>query len=124
MHSFPHAEIISLADTNATVAKCLACELVTYPTVDLLVGVHGAGITNLMMMAPGSLLLEIVGVFDGRMLPVCGYHGPLAAIFGVHHLIHYYDWKGGKPLSMQNATDKALRFFSWLATEGERRTVT
>jgi len=46
-----------------------------------------------MFMPPGSLLVEIVGQFDGRMLPVCGYHGPLASIFGVHHYIYYYDWK-------------------------------
>ena len=30
------------------------------------------GLTNIMFMPPGSLLVEIVGVFDGRMLPLCG----------------------------------------------------
>ncbi len=56
------------------------CEVAEYPNVDILVGVHGAGITNVMFMKPGSLLVEIVDVLDGRMLPVCGYHGPLAAL--------------------------------------------
>jgi hypothetical protein len=44
-----------------------------------------------MFMPPGSFLVEIVGYFDGKMLPVCGIYGPLAAVFGVHHYIYYYD---------------------------------
>jgi capsular polysaccharide biosynthesis protein len=59
----------------------------------VLVGTHGAGITNLVFMPPGGLVVEVVAGFDGRMLPLCGYHGPLAAVFGVHHYVFYYDWK-------------------------------
>ena len=61
--------------------------------------------TNLMFMKPGSVIIEISGQFDGRMLPLCGYHNLLASIFGVHHYIYYYDFKGTEPL---NATDVAI----------------
>ena len=58
-----------------------------------------------MFMKPNTVLIEITGQFDGRMMPVCGYHGPLAAIFGVHHYVYYYDWRGGAKL---NSTDVAI----------------
>lgn len=103
---FPRAEILSISDVDSNRANCLACEIEVYKEVDILVAAHGAGITNIIFMRPGSMLLEIVGVFDGRMLPVCGYHGPLAAIVGVHHALYYYDWRGFAPL---NATEAALQ---------------
>jgi len=33
------------------------------------VGIHGAGLTNIMFMKPGGTLVEITGEFDGRMAP-------------------------------------------------------
>ncbi len=69
------------------------------------------GLTNIMFMPPGSLLVEIVGQFDGRMMPLCGYHGTLAAIFGVHHYIYYYDYKGGEQLDVQEVVGEARRFY-------------
>eukprot|EP01035_Chromulina_nebulosa_P017073 gene17073-22585_t len=80
-----------------------------YSNADIVIGVHGAGMTNIMFMRPGSLLVEIVGQFDGRMLPHCGYHGPLASVYGIHHYIYYYDYKGGEKL---NITDVALKSFN------------
>ena len=62
-------------------------------------------------MSPGSLLVETVGQFDGRMLPVCGYHGPIAAMMGLHHLIHYFDWKGGEDVNMTEIASKAKLFY-------------
>ncbi len=112
---FPHSEILSLSNKDSGQGNCLECELVIYRDVNLLVGVHGAGMTNMMFMPPGrSLVLEVTGIFDGRMLPVCGYHGPLAAIFGVHHLIHHYDSKGGARVDFMEAANKAKRFFNFL----------
>ena len=75
---------------------------------------HGAGITNVMFMSSGSLLVEITGIFDGRMLPVCGYHGPLAAIFGVHHYIYHYDWKCGKRIVYDTLAENAANYYAHL----------
>eukprot|EP01036_Dinobryon_divergens_P024614 gene24614-33082_t len=55
-------------------------------------GAHGAGMTNMIFMPRNSLIVELTGEWDGRMLPVCGYHGPLCAACGHHHYIHHYDW--------------------------------
>ncbi len=68
-----------------------------------------------MFMPPGSLVVEIVGQFDGRMLPLCGYHGSLAAVFGVHHFVYYYDWKGDEALVAAEVAREAVAFHSYLA---------
>jgi len=90
-----------------------------YKEIDILVGEHGAGVTNLMFMKPGTMLMEIIGVFDGRMLPLCGYHGPLAAVFGVHHMIHYYDWKARQGLAAYEVANRTLDYYQWLQ-QGDR----
>lgn len=69
----------------------LACDIQQARKTDIFIGLHGAAMTNVMFMRPGSLLVEIVGYFDGKMLPICGIFGPLAAVFGVHHYVYYYD---------------------------------
>lgn len=50
--------------------------------------------TNAIFMKPGGLVVEVVGYWDGRMLPVCGYTGVLCAASGHHHFIYYYDFEG------------------------------
>ena len=69
----------------------IACDIQQARETDIFIGLHGAAMTNVLFMRPGSLLVEVVGYFDGKMLPVCGIYGPLAAVFGVHHYIYYYD---------------------------------
>lgn len=78
----------------------LACDIIEFSNGNILVGTHGAGFTNMMFMREGGMLIEIVGEFDGRMLPLCGYHGPLGSIFGLHHYIHYYDFFGNGTLNL------------------------
>lgn len=34
--------------------------------------IPGAGLTNMIFMKPGGVVVETVGIWDGRMLPVCG----------------------------------------------------
>lgn len=72
-------------------AERMACGIKQSSQCDMLVGFHGAGLTNMMFMNPGGVVAEIVGQFDGRMVPICGYHGPLAAVFALHHYIYYFD---------------------------------
>lgn len=69
---------------------CFACELFLYSLADVLVGEHGAGLTNAMFMPAGSLLVETAGHLDGRMLPLCGYFSGLAGGLSIHHYIHVY----------------------------------
>jgi len=59
-----------------------------------------------LRLPQGSLVVEIVGKFDGRMLPLCGYHGSLAAVFGIHHYVYYYDYKGGREHRYEGVDDR------------------
>ena len=43
---------------------------------------------------------------SGWQMAGCGYHGNLASIFGVHHYLYYFDWKGKEAI---NALDLAQR---------------
>jgi capsular polysaccharide biosynthesis protein len=79
--------VITISANDTYWGECLACQIRAYATADIVIGLHGAGITNMMFMPPGSLVVEIVGQFDGRMTPLCGYHGPLAAIYGAMHAL-------------------------------------
>ena len=86
--AFPHLELV-LMSSNAPLS--IEEDLVMFSQAEIIVGAHGAGLTNLMFMPENSFLLEVVGKYDIRGMPVCGYHGNLAAIFGVHHYSYYYD---------------------------------
>ena len=65
---FPAAQLLVTNDSLVASADCLACELRQYRKVDLLVGLHGAGMTNMIFMQPHSVVLEITGRYDGRMV--------------------------------------------------------
>ena len=90
---FPSHTVLLVSDRDAGMNECISCQIALYERTNVLVGIHGAGLTNIMFMPPGSLLVEITGEFDGRMAPVCGYHGPLAAAYGVHHYLWLWQWK-------------------------------
>ena len=68
----------------------------------------------MIFMRPGSLVVEIIGHFDGRMMPLCGYHGSLAAIFGVHHYLYYYDWRGGETPDPAVIAQEAFNYHRFL----------
>jgi hypothetical protein len=105
--AFPSHEVVSVS-SEGPLQDCLSCQIREYSTVDVLVGLHGAGLTHVMTMRPGGLVVEIVGRFDGRILPYCGFHGPLGAVFGVHHYVYYYDHLGeNNGISEQTAKDIA-----------------
>jgi len=88
--AFPtHAVVIDDPRKNMP----LSDNIKLYQEADILVGLHGAGFTNMMFMRNGSLAVEISGKWDGRMLPLCGFHSPLAAVFGVHMFHYFYDMK-------------------------------
>jgi len=87
-------------------------EIITYNEADILIGMHGAGLANLIFMRPGSIVVELTSDYEGKVGPVCGYTGPLAAVFGLHHVIHYFEIvppvNNSSHESMANATDDSI----------------
>lgn len=88
---FPNHNIVVLS-SKATKSPdyCLACDIMLYTRADILVGAHGAGLTNVMFLPPHALLIEIAGEIKDVNMPVCGYYGPMASMFGVHHYIYVH----------------------------------
>ena len=82
---------MEISDYNNSDTSDYACLVKQYSRADITIGLHGAAMVNTMYMKPGGYVLEIAGEFDGRMMPVCGLHGPFAAVFGLHHYLYYYD---------------------------------
>ena len=89
--AFP-AHSIEISSDNQTLSRARLDELILQQQrAHIFVGLHGAGLTNVMFMNRDTYLVEIVGEFDGRMLPLSGYVGPQADVFGVHHYIFSFD---------------------------------
>ena len=76
---------------RSSVKQTLAEDVLQYSGADVLVGLHGAGLTHSMFLPSGSVVAEITGYWDGRMLPLCGYFDSFFAAFGVHHYIFSFD---------------------------------
>jgi hypothetical protein len=119
--------IVVVSDGNAELTACVACQIRLYQQADVLIGIHGAGLTNIMFMKPGSVLVELVGEYDGRMAPVCGYHGPLAAAFGLHHYLYFWEWKEYSratrmwQISDENLAELALGAYQFGLAVGSKR---
>eukprot|EP00981_Chlorochromonas_danica_P007039 scaffold1534_cov158-Ochromonas_danica.AAC.11 len=110
--AFPTSQILIANDSVTVTANCLACEVELYRQTDLLIGLHGAGMTNTIFMKPESVVVEITGQYDGRMMVGCGYYGNLAAMFGVHHYLYYYDQAGGEAMDGRDIARRAEAFYT------------
>lgn len=87
--SFPNHKVQVLrSDDNKKSDYCFPCELFLYSAADILIGEHGAGLTNVMFMKVESMLIEVVGGLDSRSFPLSGYYSAMAGGFGIHNYIH------------------------------------
>jgi len=102
-------------------------DVLLYSDADVLVGLHGAGLTNAMFMPAGSVVAEITGYWDGRMLPLCGYFDSFFAAFGIHHYIYSFDsFSSSKDtpvdLSIPDFVEGFAAFFSQIRGVAEANT--
>lgn len=109
---FPDHNVVVLSSKDLKV-RSLAKEILLYNSADILVGLHGAGLTNMMFMPPNSLIVEFVGRLVDVHMPVCGYYGPMGAAFGHHHYLHSYNVNEGEGMATrpEQGAEVASKFY-------------
>ena len=65
--------------------RCPICEVKLFSEANIVVGVHGAGLTNTMYMKAQQVVVELVSTFDSRHAPLTGIFPRLSALLGLHH---------------------------------------
>jgi len=61
-HFGDNYRIIVVSSANTQLMSCIACQIRLYRQADVLVGLHGAGLTHIMFMKPGAVLVEVCAV--------------------------------------------------------------
>ena len=102
--------ISAFAALSLTLTPCcdwqapLASTIASFQAADVLVGLHGAGFTNLLWMAPGGLVVEIKTHYN----PDNNYFHPLS-----NHMDHHHTVVDGRP---HHTGDSGYRFTdAWCA---------
>lgn len=86
---FPSHSVEIFADNNRTLMTCPLCQAEMFARADVVIGFHGAGLSNAMFMKPGGVLLEVVYFYDSRHAPIVGIFPRISDIIGLHHFIYY-----------------------------------
>jgi hypothetical protein len=68
--AFPRYQVVTFSDKNVTLLQCIECQMELFSRSTVMVGMHGAGLSNMMFMPLGATVVEITPGLDGRMLPV------------------------------------------------------
>lgn len=94
----PQYRVVLFSDRNHTLMTCHRCQIEAFHDTDVLVGVHGAGLANMLYMKPNSAVVEFAPYGnDGRCLLGGGPFSRLAAVMGHNYMIHHpryeeYKW--------------------------------
>jgi hypothetical protein len=86
---FPHHRIQIFSDLDKDMMMCMACQAQVFNSAEVVVGVHGAGLTNAVFMNPGGILVEAVPRYDSRHAPITGIFARLAGMNGLSHFSYY-----------------------------------
>lgn len=87
--NFPGHRVEVFSDVNATLMQCPLCQAERFARADVVIGHHGAGLSNAMFMRPGGVLVEVVYNYDSRHAPILGIFPRIADMVGLHHMTYY-----------------------------------
>ena len=88
--AFPKYRVVLFSDRNETLMRCHSCQIRAAAETDVLIGVHGAGLANMLYMKPNSAVVELAPYGnDGRCILGGGPFSRIAAVMGHNYLIHH-----------------------------------
>lgn len=85
---FVNHRIEIYSDLNHTLMRNPNEGIKMFNDADIVIGMHGAGLTNTLYMKPGAIVCEVLPYFDSRHAPIIGIFPRLSAIIGLHHLTY------------------------------------
>jgi hypothetical protein len=104
--NFPAHEVELFSDQNKTLMTCPLCQAEAFFRADVVVGMHGAGLSNSMFMRPGGVVVEVVYDFDARHAPILGIFPRLSSVIGLHHYTVFIRDVGLDVVKLANDTAK------------------
>jgi len=96
--AFPLYRVVLFTDRNETMMLCHSCQMRVFAETDVLIGVHGAGLANMLYMKPNSAVVELAPYGnDGRCILGGGPFSRIAAVLSHSYLVHHprhqeYKW--------------------------------
>lgn len=86
---FPTHDVVLYSDRNETLMRCYGCQIAAFAEASVLIGVHGAGLGNMIYMKPNSAVVELAPYGnDGRCLLGGGPFSRAAAVMGHNFMMH------------------------------------
>jgi hypothetical protein len=86
---FPELDVEVFADSNSTIMTCQPCQVRLFSNAQIVIGHHGAGLTNTLYMPRGGVVVEVVPFFDSKHAPGVGIFPRVASVIGLHHYLYY-----------------------------------
>lgn len=106
---FPNHRVHMFSDLHLDVMSCPPCQLTLFHRADVVIGMHGAGLTNTLYMNAGGVVVEAIPEFDSRHAPITGIFPRLSAIAGLHHYSYYLKDVEFDPVRLAN---DSARFYN------------
>jgi hypothetical protein len=99
--AFPKHKIEVYSDLNKELMDSREAQIRMFHNADVVIAVHGAGLTNTMYMRPGGVVVEVIPYFDSRHAPVIGIFPRLSGIIGLNHYTYFHGpMKGFEPTKL------------------------
>lgn len=102
---FEEYDLKLFSDTDEELMGCHACQVRAFAEADVLIGMHGAGLSNQLYMKPNSAIVELCPYpNDGRCLLGGGPFSRTSALLSHNYMIHHpphaeYTWIRGDKTS-------------------------
>jgi hypothetical protein len=112
---FPDHYIIHHASSFASKPSyCYLCTIDELSRADVLVGMHGAGLTNQIFMPLGGLVVEMSQYFNDVHMPICGHYSNLAPICGHHFYSYNWAWSPKEDLDVLDLGIEVAKYYKYL----------